>query len=71
MVTYAVNLRRTTNDPRALIAFYQVLGHGFDFHTYRERVLRDVKQRYYRIPGFLPMNGCYFCERYFPDEECR
>lgn len=26
MVTYAVNLRRTTNDPRALIAFYQVLG---------------------------------------------
>ena len=53
------------------VTFYQVLGHGFDFHTYRERVLRDVKQRYYRIPGFLPMNGCYFCERYFPDEECR
>lgn len=26
MATYAVNLRRTTNDPGALIAFYQVLG---------------------------------------------
>lgn len=53
------------------VTFYQLLGHGFDFHTYRERVLREVKQRYYRIPGFLPMGHCYFCARYFPEEECR
>jgi len=53
------------------VTFYQVLGHGFDYLTYRNRVLREVKDRYYRIPAFLPMNGCYFCERYFPGEECR
>jgi len=53
------------------VTFYQVLGRGFDFRTYRERVLREVKNRYYRIPGFLPMTDCYFCDRYFPDEVCR
>ncbi|HJW03550.1 MAG TPA: glycosyltransferase family 39 protein [Azospira sp.] len=53
------------------VMFYQVLGRGFDYVTYRDRVLREIKQRYYRIPSFLPMTGCYFCERYFPGEECR
>lgn len=53
------------------VMFYQVLGRGFDYETYRDRVLRQIKQRYYKIPGFLPMGGCYFCERYFPGEACR
>lgn len=51
--------------------FYLVHGHGFDYETYRERVLRPVRERYYAVPRWLPMTGCYFCERYFPQEACR
>lgn len=53
------------------VTFYQVLGWGFDYLTYRDRVLREVKNRYYRIPSFLPLQACYFCDRYFPGEACR
>ena len=49
-------------------SFYLVLGQGFDYPTYRERVLRPLRDRYYRIPSYLPLRHCYFCERYFPDE---
>jgi 4-amino-4-deoxy-L-arabinose transferase-like glycosyltransferase len=48
--------------------FHLVLGQGFDYPEYRERVLRPLRDRYYRIPSYLPLGGCYFCERYFPDE---
>jgi len=51
-------------------AFYLVLGQGFDYPKYRERVLRPLRDRYYRIPSYLPRGHCYFCERYFPDEPC-
>lgn len=51
--------------------FYLVLGEGFDYPRYREQVLRPVKERYYAVPRFLPMGGCYFCEKYFPGEACR
>lgn len=50
--------------------FYVVHGHGFDYESYRESVLRPVRDRYYAIPAYLPLAGCYFCERYFPDESC-
>ena len=50
--------------------FYLVLGQGFDYRRYREGVLRPLRQRYYRIPSYLPLGHCYFCERYFPDEPC-
>ncbi len=50
--------------------FHLVLGQGFDYPTYRERVLRPLRDRYYRIPSYLPLGRCYFCERYFPDEPC-
>jgi hypothetical protein len=45
--------------------FHLVLGQGFDFAAYRARVLADARDRYYRIPAYLPQGGCYFCERYF------
>jgi hypothetical protein len=45
--------------------FYVTLGRGFDFATYRDRVLAGVRDRYYRIPAFLPQGGCTYCERYF------
>ncbi len=49
-------------------SFYLVLGQVFDYPAYRERVLRPLRDRYYRIPSYLPLRHCYFCERYFPDE---
>ncbi len=51
--------------------FHLVRGQGFDFAAYRERVLRAAKTRYYSVPPYLPMGGCYFCARYFPQEACR
>ena len=53
------------------VNFHLVLGQGFDYATYREKVLRQVKEKYYAIPRYLPMGGCYFCDKYFPDEPCR
>jgi 4-amino-4-deoxy-L-arabinose transferase-like glycosyltransferase len=46
--------------------FHAVLGRGFDYAAYRTRVLAEVRDRYYRIPGWLPAGRCYFFERYFP-----
>ena len=48
--------------------YYLVLGQAFDYPRYREQVLRPLRDRYYRIPSYLPPGHCYFCERYFPDE---
>lgn len=43
---------------------YAVLGRGFDYAAYRERVLAVVRDRWYRIPAWLPVGECYFFERY-------
>ena len=51
--------------------YYLVLGSGFNYEAYRAGVLRRIKQQYYAVPNYLPMGGCYFCERYFPEESCR
>ncbi len=48
--------------------YYLVLGEGFDYPRYREQVLRPLRDRYYRLPSFLPVGHCFFCDRYFPDE---
>ncbi len=50
--------------------FHLVLGQSFNYPRYRENVLRPLRDRYYRIPSYLPPGHCYFCERYFPDESC-
>ena len=50
--------------------YHLVLGQGFDYPGYREGVLRPLRERYYRMPSYLPLGQCYFCERYFPDEPC-
>lgn len=44
--------------------FYAVLGRGFDYAAYREGVLKQVRERWYRIPPWLPVGRCYFFERY-------
>jgi hypothetical protein len=50
--------------------FYLVLGQGFDYAAYRDRVLTEVRDRYYRIPRYLPQGRCYFCERYWSTRTC-
>jgi hypothetical protein len=50
--------------------FHLVLGHGFSFAAYRDRVLAFVRDRYYRIPAYLPQGRCYVCERYFDAATC-
>jgi len=47
-------------------SYYAVLGRGFDYEAYRAGVLTVVRDRYYRIPRWLPVGRCYFFERYFP-----
>lgn len=48
--------------------YYLVLGQGFNYAVYHERVLRRIRERFYRVPALLPQRGCEFCERYFPEE---
>lgn len=50
--------------------FYAVEGTGFRYAPYRDRVLSSIRDRYYRIPGFLPQGECYFCARYFGSTSC-
>lgn len=45
--------------------FHIVLGRQFDYQRYRDQVLTLVRDRYYRIPAYLPQTRCDFCERYF------
>ena len=48
--------------------FYRVLGQGFNYAVYRDRVLRRVRERFYRLPAWLPEGDCAFCQRYFSEE---
>ncbi len=50
--------------------FYLVLGRDFNYPVYRERVLRPIREKYYRIPSYLPHGPCYFCTKYFPHDPC-
>ncbi|HEX5091711.1 MAG TPA: glycosyltransferase family 39 protein [Burkholderiales bacterium] len=43
---------------------YAVLGRGFDYAAYREGVLTEIRELWYRIPERLPVGACYFFERY-------
>ena len=48
--------------------FTLIVGEGFKYEAYRDRILRKIREHYYRIPRFLPVGACYFCDRYFPGE---
>jgi hypothetical protein len=58
--TKAFNVRSAT--------FYLVLGYDFNYAQYRTGVLKPIKDKYYRIPAYLPHAPCYFCDKYFPGE---
>lgn len=47
--------------------FTVVLGRGFDYAVYHERILSRVRERFYRTPAWLPQRACEFSERYFPE----
>ena len=49
------------------VTFYLIAGHGFDYAVYHDKVLTRVRDRFYRIPAWLPQRACPFNERYFPD----
>ncbi len=53
------------------VTFYLVQGRDFNYPHYRNTVLATVKRKYYAIPAWLPQTACYFCQRYFPEEQCR
>ncbi|MEO8409248.1 MAG: glycosyltransferase family 39 protein [Propionivibrio sp.] len=46
--------------------YYVVLGQGFLYAAYHEQVLTRIRDRFYRLPGWLPLRACEFCARYFP-----
>lgn len=50
------------------VPFYFVLGYDFDYRAYKEKILRPILSRHYKIPAFLPHAPCYFCEKYFPEQ---
>ena len=49
------------------VRFHLVLGQGFNYAVYHDKVLKRIRDRYYRIPAWLPQRGCEFCARYFAD----
>jgi hypothetical protein len=51
--------------------FWRIRGEGFKYEIYRDRILAEVRKRYYALPQWLPQCGCYFCDRYFPGQTCR
>ncbi len=51
--------------------FHLIDGRGFRYDVYRDRVLDEVRRRFYAVPRWLPGDACYFCDRYFPDLACR
>ncbi len=52
------------------VTYHLVLGRGFDYAVYRERVLAPLAARYYRIPAYLPQGHCDFCQRYLAQPYC-
>ncbi|TCV90103.1 glycosyltransferase family 39 protein [Sulfurirhabdus autotrophica] len=45
--------------------FFYVLGYNFNYEQYKIKVLTPIKDKYYKIPDYLPHTPCYFCEKYF------
>ena len=69
---YAPYFTRVSTDTFEIrgATFWRVRGEDFQYATYRDRVLRPIKEKYYRLPHWLPQTACYLCDRYFPGEVC-
>jgi hypothetical protein len=44
--------------------FEVVLGTGFRYPVYRDKVLKRINERFYNIPQGWPVGGCHFKEHY-------
>ncbi len=49
---------------------YLMEGVNFDYAAYKQGVLGEIHNRFYEIPGWLPMTGCPFCKRYCGQARC-
>ncbi len=49
--------------------YYVAVGQGFRYRAYRDTVLSNVRDAYYRVPKFLPVGNCYVYDRYFEDDQ--
>ena len=47
--------------------FFLLLGDRPDFDAFRERILVPIRDRFYQVPEWLPMEQCFFRGRYFPE----
>lgn len=45
-------------------SYFFLDGEGFRYDAYKARVLDTIHAKYFRIPGWLPILGSPFCERY-------
>ncbi len=43
---------------------YYAVGMNFQYEKYRAAILTNIRQRYYKIPSYLPHKACYMDERY-------
>jgi len=48
--------------------FYYALGQGFKYKKYRELIIQNALDRYYRIPKWLPTGQCYMQKMYQPEK---
>jgi len=48
--------------------FYYVLGKDFNYPAYRDRVLKEINDTYWQVPGWLPHRPSFFCRKYFPED---
>jgi hypothetical protein len=53
------------------VPFTVVDGTDFDYSRFRDVVLREAVEKYYRIPPALPVLDCPFARKYGFEKECR
>lgn len=46
--------------------FYYALGRDFNYKKYRQTIIQDTLDKYYRIPKWLPTGQCYMHDMYIP-----
>jgi hypothetical protein len=64
---YAPYFAKVTVKPVSIkkATMYFVFGQGFNYPAYHGHFLVPIRDKFYRIPPYLPQKGNYFLERYF------
>jgi 4-amino-4-deoxy-L-arabinose transferase-like glycosyltransferase len=50
------------------VPVYFILGYGFKYDVYKEEVLRPIREKFYRIPYYLPSKKAFFQNKYFSND---